>query len=909
LTRICSLCGACKNPNIKVARFDPKELFPMIRLLMLVLAVSCLVSAQMPPLIDRQILFDDPEISGAQLSPDGKYVTFFRPYNKISNVWLKKAAEPFSAAVPITQETARPIASHFWTRDSKFVLFIKDNGGDENFNIFAVNPADAKAGTVPTTRGLTEKKGARILIYKVPKHDPDLLLIGINNRDKAWHDLYRLKISTGELTLIRENKEKIAGWIFDEAGVLRLAQRSTDNGGSEILRVEANGFQPIYSCTAEESCGILRFHKDGKRAYLTTNRSEALDKNQLELLDVATGKTEFVEKDLNGRVDFGGAAFSEVTGELIYTNYVDDRTQFRFTDKKWEADYRLLQSKLSGRQIFFAGCTSDETKCLVAANGDTEPGETYLFDRQTKQLTLQYRLRENLDRSSLSAMESIRYKSSDGLEIPAYLTMPKGAKRPVPLIVLPHGGPWARDTWGFRGMVQMLANRGYAVLQPNFRASTGYGKKFLNLGNGQWGQTMQDDLTYGVKHLVAQGLVDPKRVGIMGGSYGGYATLAGVTFTPDVYQAAVAIVAPSNLITLLDSIPPYWESIRKTFYVRMGDPGTEAGKALLMRQSPVNSADKIKTPLMVVQGANDPRVNKAESDQIVVALRDRKFPVEYLVAPDEGHGFARPVNNMAMMFASEKFLAKHLGGRFQEDATAEVSTRLKEITVDPATVTLAKKATAAVGLPAGLMPVGMDQRTYEIKMSIGGQELSMRSVNSVLEKEGALMIADAVSTPMGDASDLVTVDKKSLEVRARAVNQGPVKLDWLLAEGKLTGKMSMNGTERPINVELGGPVFGDGAALMRTLPALPLKEGYSTTFRNINQQNMKPKLLQVKVVKVTKVKVLAGEFEAYELELSSAEGGSDKATYWVSVTDPKVVKSEAVVAEMGGAKVLVELAK
>ena len=288
-------------------------------------------------------------------------------------------------------------------------------------------------------------------------------------------------------------------------------------------------------------------------------------------------------------------------------------------------------------------------------------------------------------------MKPVKYPSSDGLEIPAFLTVPKGVEaKNLPAVIVPHGGPWYRDSWGYDAFAQFLANRGYAVLQPNFRGSTGYGKKFIDAGNKQWGDKMQDDVTWGAKYLIAQGIADPKKIGIMGGSYGGYATLAGVAFTPDVYAAGVSIVGPSNLITLLESIPPYWEQIRKLFYERMGDPNTPEGKAQLLRQSPLSAADKIKTPLLVIQGANDPRVTKRESDQIVIALRDRGFPVEYLVAPDEGHGFARPVNNMAMFASAEKFLAKYLGGRYQESMTPEVSTRLKEINVDPKTVTLPK---------------------------------------------------------------------------------------------------------------------------------------------------------------------------------------------------------------------------
>lgn len=329
---------------------------------------------------------------------------------------------------------------------------------------------------------------------------------------------------------------------------------------------------------------------------------------------------------------------------------------------------------------------------LAFVYSDVEPGEVYLFDRSSRNIKLQYRTRERLPRQHLAEMKIIRYKSSDNLEIPAYLTLPKGiAPKRLPLIVNPHGGPQSRSWWEYNSYAQFWANRGYAVLQPNFRGSTGYGKQFVDAGNLQWGEKMQDDLTWGIKHLVAQGIVDEKRVGIIGGSYGGYATLAGVAFTPDLYRAAVAIVAPSNLITTLEIIPPYWESLRIIDKVRIGDLTTEAGKAQLKRQSPLNFVERIKTPLMIVHGANDPRVNKIESDQIIIAMRDKNLPVEYIVAPDEGHGFQRPVNQMAMIAAAERFFAKHLGGRFQESMPTEIVNRLKEITVDVKTVSLPKK--------------------------------------------------------------------------------------------------------------------------------------------------------------------------------------------------------------------------
>ena len=647
--------------------------------------------ANLPPLIDRELIFGNPEITGAQISPDGQFISFIKPYQDTRNVWVKKAGDPFSAGKLVTADTKRPIGSYFWSRDSKYILFVQDQAGDENFNVYAVNPNDSPAAgqDAPRARNLTEAKGVRAFIYDLPIKQPDVILIGLNDRDAAWHDLYRVKISTGERTLLRKNDAKIASWIFDNSGELRLAVRTDDaTGDTEILRVDADGFKQIYSCTVFESCGPVRFDKDGKRVYLNTNKGTP-DLIGLVLLDVQSGSEQFVEADPLKRVDFGSVRFSDRTDDILFTSYTEDRTRRYFKDKALEADYQSLTKQLPGKEINLGSTTTDEQRWIVSATADTEPGETYLFDRATKQLTLQYRIREKLPREHLASMKAIRYTSSDGLEIPAYLTVPKGvAERNLPLVVVPHGGPWARDNWGYNSMAQFLANRGYAVLQPNFRASTGYGKKFQNAGNNQWGDKMQDDLTWGVKHLVAEGIVDPKRVGIMGGSYGGYATLAGVAFTPDVYAAGVSIVGPSNLITLLETIPPYWASARAFFSHSMGNSSTPEGRKQMERQSPLNSAAKIKTPLLVVQGANDPRVKQAESDQIVIALRDRGFPVEYIVAPDEGHGFARPVNNMAMFAAAEKFLSKHLEGRFQESLTPEVATRLKEITVDPKTVKL-----------------------------------------------------------------------------------------------------------------------------------------------------------------------------------------------------------------------------
>jgi dienelactone hydrolase len=478
----------------------------------------------------------------------------------------------------------------------------------------------------------------------------------------------------------------------------------------------------------------------------------------------------------------------------------------------------------------------------------------------------------------------------------------------LPVIVLPHGGPWGRDSWGYNGLAQFLANRGYAVLLPNFRASTGYGKKFLDAGNMQWGDKMQDDVTWGAKYLITQGIADPKRVGIMGGSYGGYATLAGVTFTPDLYAAAVDIVGPSNLVTLLETIPPYWESIRKLFYARMGNPATPEGKAQLERQSPLNHAGKIKTPLLVVQGANDPRVNKREADQIVIALRDRNYPVEYLVAPDEGHGFARPINNMAMFATTEKFLAKHLGGRYQESMTPEVAQRLKEITVDVKTVTLPKKAEpVAASAPKPIADLQAGTANYTAAIAIGGQTIPLSVKTETKEENGAWVVTETIVTPQGEITDTSTIEKGTLVLKHRVFKQGPVVFDIDFKDNKASGSVSMNGQAKPIALDLGGSIFGDGAGNFDVIAALPLAEGYVTSFRNMDLQKQKLELKNLKVVGIESVTVPAGTFEAYKVEITSADNEADKTTVWIAKDSRKVVKISAVLTQLNGAILTSEL--
>ena len=884
----------------------------MNRIFSLLICCAAALSAQtgLPPLIDRELLFGNPEIAGVQLSPDGRYMAFLKPWKDTRNIWIKKIAEPFASARLLTAEAKRPIPAFFFTRDSKRVLFVKDNDGDENFNVYSVDPEAAQAGDggAPPAKDLTGLKGVRIAIYNLPKQDPRIAFVGLNDRDKAWHDLYQLNLATGERTLVRKNTERIARWVFDLKGKLRMAQRVDNSGEQELLRVDDSGFHKIYSCGIFDTCDPGRFHKDGKRIYIETNKGEQQDLAALALLDAETGKAEIVESDPLKRVDLMAAAFSEVTDELTAAIYMDDKRRMVFKSKELEADYKWLEKQKPGLQVDTVSKTLDESKWIVAFTGDTEPGQVFLFDRKNRKLELQYKVREKVDRAALSPMTVVRYASSDGLEVPAYLTLPKGLPaKGLPVIVLPHGGPWARDQWGYNSLHQFAANRGYGVLSPNFRGSAGFGRKFLNAGNGEWGRKMQDDITWGVKYLVAQGIADPKRVGIMGGSYGGYATLAGVAFTPDVYKAGVDIVGPSNLVTLLDAIPPYWEAGRKMMYARMADLGTEEGKKWLAERSPLNSAAQIKTPLMVVQGANDPRVNKLEAEQIVVALRDRGFPVEYLLANDEGHGFQRPVNNMAMMMAVERFLARHLDGRYQDGGKDEVTKRLSEIQVDPKTVTLPKKMAAVGAGPKPDRDLAAGEYKFQATISMGPQQMKLDVATSIKNEGGQWVVTDTMQTPMGASVDTTTLEKGTLAVLKRSVKQGPVEIELAFAGAKATGSMTMNGDRKPVSADLGGPLFGDGAGAQFSLAALPLADGYSTSYRKFDLQRQKETAVRLTVTGAEKVTVPAGAFDAFKVEVAPTDGSPGQSTIWIDKQSRKPVKLTAIMPQMGGATLTMEL--
>jgi dipeptidyl aminopeptidase/acylaminoacyl peptidase len=872
---------------------------------------------QLPPLLDRELFFGDPEVSGPQLSPDGQWMTFLRPHLGVRNIWVKRASEPFEAARPITADTTRPVSGYFWSRDSRYVLYVQDRGGDENFHVYAVDPGgDMTAGGVPAARNLTPYDGARALIYGVPKATPDQIIVGLNDRDPQWHDVYRVNLDTGNRELIRENTEEIAGWTFDLNGRLRLASRTTGDGSTEVLRVDDDGsFSKVYECSVFETCGPVRFHRDHQRVYMVSNRGEDADLIRLVLFDPATGQERVIEQDPEGEVDFGGAEFSNATDELTATYYVGDRVRIYPKTEAASRTVTMLQDRFPGSQFSMGSATADDRLQLVRVYSDTDPGATYLLDHESGELQFVYRLRPDLPGEHLAEMRPIRYTARDGVVVPAYLTLPKGVtERHLAVIVVPHGGPWSRDTWGYDSFAQFLSNRGYAVLQPNFRGSTGYGKEFLNLGNAQWGTgTMQHDITDGVQYLIEQGIADPDRVGIMGGSYGGYATLAGLTYTPDVYAAGVSIVGPSNLLTLLNTIPPYWAAIRTIFNVRMGDPSVEADAARLREQSPFFHADRIRAPLLVVQGANDPRVKQSESDQIVVAARENDVQVEYMVAPDEGHGFAGLENRMAMMVAIERFFNVHLGGRAQDEVPADIQERLADLMVDVNTVVLPEFATEEE-LRSDLPTMDgslLNERTlrYHTSMELAGQRIDLEVQRAITEAvhEGRPVwrSIEQFSMPAafgGMASvDTFDVDRATLlPVRRHARSMATMEFDY--HGDRIQGEMRAAGQTMPFNVALDAPVLGDGAGLDMALAGMPLAPGFETVVRTFSPAEQVVRSMRLVVEGEDVVEVPAGQFAAYRIQMTPIDGSEGSQTIHVTTEAPHIVvqSSQRLPAAMGG---------
>jgi dipeptidyl aminopeptidase/acylaminoacyl peptidase len=605
-----------------------------------------------PPKIPLTDFFDNPKISGGRISPDGTKMAFLAPEKGRLNIWVCTFTDGIDKAKLITRDEKRGIPYFFWTWDSRYIIYGQDQGGNENYHLYRVDPASEKIEAVD----LTPFDGARAGVLELPRERPDEMLVLLNNRDPRHFDVHHLTISTGKLALMEKNPGDVDSWITDTQGVLRACQAQVGKGVTE-LRVRNGGSGPFRSLARyedEENFGVEAFGKDGTFLYATSARNA--NTSRLVKLDLKTGAETVVDQD--PEYDFGGALISDLTHEIIGVSYNKDRLVYKPYDPQFAKDLEIL-SKVHDGDILLRSSDAQEQKWIVAYNSPTDPGATYLYDRATGQAQFLYRPRPWLKPETLVGMEPVWFTSRDGLKIHGYLTVPKGVEpKNLPLILLVHGGPWARDDWGYDPEVQFLANRGYAVLQVNFRGSTGYGKKFLHAGDKEWGSKMLDDLIDAADWAVQYGVADKNRLGIYGGSYGGYATLAALAFRPEVFRCGVDFVGISNLLTFMKTIPPYWETFRDIMHKRVGNPQTEI--EFLKSRSPLFFADKIQAPLLIAQGYNDPRVNHAEAEQIVEALQKNNQPVEYLVKMDEGHGFANPENRIEFYTKMEAFLEKYL---------------------------------------------------------------------------------------------------------------------------------------------------------------------------------------------------------------------------------------------------------
>jgi dipeptidyl aminopeptidase/acylaminoacyl peptidase len=633
-----------------------------VLLIQLLLLVSLSVSAQkkaqtneaVAPLIPMKDFFKNPVKTGYSLSPNGEYLAFLQPWEKRLNVFVEKIGS--GQATRVTSAKERNIAGYAWKGDNR-IVYVQDTGGDENFRLYAVGID----GSNPKDLTPFEKVQAQI-IDRLERNQNEIL-VGLNKRNPQIHDVYRINVNTGEMQMIAENPGNYTGWGTDWDGNLRIAI-TTDGVNNTLMmrKTEADKFAPVVTTSFKETITPLVFTSDNSQVYVATNIGR--DKTAIVKYDIEN-KKELEKIFEHPEVDVTNVLSSRKRRAITGVSYTTDKAHYHFIDKQRADLQKDLERRLPGVEVRLAGCNDEEDKCLVRTFTDRSRGAYYFYDLKSKDFRKLADVSPWLNDQDLVPMKSIKYQSRDGLTINGYLTLPKGVPaRNLPVVVNPHGGPWFRDSWGYNPEVQFLANRGYAVLQVNFRGSTGYGRKFWEASFKQWGKAMQDDITDGVKWLIKEGIADPKRVGIYGGSYGGYATLAGLTFTPDLYAAGVDYVGVSNIFTFIKAFPPYWKPYLEMVYEMVGHP--EKDKDLLTAASPVFHSKNIKVPLLIAQGANDPRVNKAESDQMVEALKARGIEVPYIVKANEGHGFSNEENRFDFYRAMEEFLGKHLGGRVEK---------------------------------------------------------------------------------------------------------------------------------------------------------------------------------------------------------------------------------------------------
>ncbi len=615
------------------------------------------------PLIPRQVLFGNPDKASARLSHDGTKLSYLAPKDGVLNVFVGPVDKP-DEAKPVTNDTQRGIRSYSWAYDNKHILYVQDSKGDEDWHVYSV---DLESGE---TKDLTPMKGVAAQIEGVSEKFPSEIIVGINDRDPQFHDLYKINIATGDKELLEKNTE-FAGYVVDDDFKVRFASKMMPDGSLQYLEPNGDGgWKDYINVGADDTLttAIAGFDKTGQKLYLTDSR----DRNTSALveIDLADGAQKVLAS--SDKADLSGVVAHPTEKNIQAVSFDYTRPEWQVLDPAIQGDLDYLKSVADG-ELQIASRTQDDTKWIVAYVMDDGPVRYYLYDRPNKKADFLFTNRKSLEGQPLAKMHPQVIKARDGLELVSYLTLPVASdpdgdgrpNEPLPMVLVVHGGPWARDSWGYDTEHQLLANRGYAVLSVNYRGSTGLGKEFTNAGNKEWAGKMHDDLIDAVDWAVNEKIADPARVAIMGGSYGGYATLVGLTFTPEKFACGVDIVGPSNIFTLLSTIPPYWAPMVQMFKDRVGDMTTEEGKKLLDERSPLNYVEKINKPLLIAQGANDPRVKQSEADQIVAAMKEKKIPMTYVLFPDEGHGFARPENNLAFYAVAEAFLAEQLGGRYE----------------------------------------------------------------------------------------------------------------------------------------------------------------------------------------------------------------------------------------------------
>jgi len=637
----------------------------MIRCILALLICGYLGAQQDVPLLDRELFFADLEYSEPQLSPDGKYISFLRSFNGVKNIWVKEIDTPLEAACPITSESTQPVESYFWSKESSQLLYKSAVGEPGMYHLFSVQIPDSlrEMNIPPKPRDLTPVSSISVDVLALSQES---VYVGISG--KSYQDVHQIDLVTGAHRALFLNRERIDQWYFDQECQLRLGSRVGKDGDFELLRVDGQSLTPIFSSRANETFRPLSFHKDGKRVYVESSIDSEF--TRLVLFDIETGSCE--ECDCDPEADLWKVVFEE--GDLAATVYFGEKARICCKSEELSSLYGELRKEFPEEDLWFLNASADGKHRLILVCSDIEPGVLYIVDRELEKCSLVYRAMPSLE--TLAPMRPIHYKARDGLEINGYLTLPHGMREQnLPVVVFPHGGPWARTFWYFDSVVQFLANRGYAVFQMNFRGSTGYGKRFLDAGNKEWGDAMQNDISDGVEFLIREGIANPAKIAICGFSYGGFAALSGLAFTPDLYCCGIACCAPSNLLSFLQS--PYPQSRRALFTERVGSFTEDADR--LKRVSPLFSADRISAPVLLMHGAEDVLVPKTESEEMANALKQLNRKVTYLEILREGHDFADRVNRAAMAVVLEHFLAGHLGGRAQADASPHVLQRLRVV--------------------------------------------------------------------------------------------------------------------------------------------------------------------------------------------------------------------------------------